>query len=278
MEVNLDPAWIRQILQEDAPFGDPSLVVFEESKQSIATILAKEDGIFCGTPIIQQIFRFLSPATIVTIFVKDGQPLQKGDKIAQIEGETKILLQGERIVLNLISYLSGIATETSKYVKIAEPYSVKILDTRKTLPMYRELAKYAVRVGGGYNHRFSLSDMIMLKDNHIASCGRIAATFEKLLQTNKNPFLKIEVEVKNLKEALTALKYNPDVMMLDNFAPEEVEKALYFLRDKVEIEISGGINLTNLDAYARLKPNYISVGSLTHHVNGLDISMKFSTL
>jgi nicotinate-nucleotide pyrophosphorylase (carboxylating) len=275
MHPNIDPTWIRQLLLEDAPFGDPSLGVFEDNHQSSAYFLAKENGIFCGTDMIEKVFSFLGTSILVSLFIKDGQTINRGDKIAQIDGDTKLLLRGERIILNLISYLSGIATETSKYVAIAQPFGVKILDTRKTLPLYRELSKYAVRVGGGFNHRFCLSDMIMLKDNHIAGCGGIDSTFEKLHLVNKNPFLKIEVEVKNLKEALNALKYNPDVIMLDNFTPDEVEKALYFLKDKVEIELSGGINLANLDAYAMLQPNYISVGSLTHHVNSLDISMKF---
>lgn len=277
MRPNIDPLWIRQLFLEDAPYGDPSLAVFEDNHQSSACFLAKECGVFCGADIIENVFGFLSTSIQITPYIQDGQFLQKGDKIAQIDGDTKFLLRGERIILNLISYLSGIATETSKYVAIAQPYGVKILDTRKTLPLYRELSKYAVRVGGGFNHRFSLSDMIMLKDNHIAGCGGIDATFEKLHLVNKNPFLKIEVEAKNLKEALNALKYNPDVIMLDNFTPDEVEKALYFLKDKVEIELSGGINLANLEAYVMLHPNYISVGSLTHHVNSLDISMKFVT-
>ena len=274
MKLTLDPLWIRELLKEDAPFGDPSMEVLEDGAESSAEIRAKEDGVFCGEEIIRQIFFHLSPAINISILVSDGDPVKKGDTIAQISGDTKLLLQGERIVLNLISYLSGISTETSKFVEIAGPYGVKILDTRKTLPLYRELSKYAVRMGGGFNHRYSLSDLIMLKDNHITGAGGIEKAFEKLQERNKNPFLKIEVEVKNVKEALAALKYSPDIMMLDNFSVEAVKEAIYFLRDKVLVEISGGITLINLEEYARLKPDFISVGSLTHHVKGLDMSMK----
>jgi nicotinate-nucleotide pyrophosphorylase (carboxylating) len=274
LKLNLDPVWIRELLKEDAPFGDPSLEVLEDGVENSAEILAKEDGIFCGEEIIRQIFLFLSSAFKISVLVSDGDPVKKGDTIAQISGDTKLLLQGERIILNIISYLSGISTETSKFVEVASPYGVKILDTRKTLPLYRELSKYAVRMGGGFNHRYSLSDLIMLKDNHITGAGGIEKAFEKLLERNKNPFLKIEVEVKNVKEALAALKYSPDIMMLDNFSLEAAKEAIYFLRDKVLVEISGGITLSNLEEYTKLKPDFISVGSLTHHVKGLDMSMK----
>lgn len=274
MKITLDPSFIRDILKEDAPFGDPSLEVLEDGVESSAKILTKEEGVFCGEEIIRQIFLFLSPAVKISVLVSDGDPIKKGDTIAEISGDTKLLLKGERIVLNIISYLSGISTETSKFVEIASPYGVKILDTRKTMPLYREFSKYAVRMGGGFNHRYSLSDLIMLKDNHISGAGGINQAFQKLKERNKNPFLKVEVEVRNLKEALVALNYSPDILMLDNFTVKEAEEALYFLRDKVLIEISGGITLSNLEEYAKLKPDFISVGSLTHHVKGLDMNMK----
>lgn len=275
MQLGFMQDWIQEICKEDAPYGDPSVSLFPADLKSKANITAKGEGIFCGEEMIRSVFSYLSPSLQVSIVFKDGDPVQKGDQIAYLEGAASDLLRGERIVLNLISYLSGISTETARFVKIAAPYGVKILDTRKTLPLYRELSKYAVKMGGGYNHRNSLSDLIMLKDNHITLLGGIDSAFEKLKQANRSPFLKIEVEVKNLKEALAALKYSPDIIMLDNFGTTEAEEAIYFLKDKVLVEISGGITLANLEDYAKLKPDFISVGSLTHHVRGLDFNMKF---
>jgi len=262
------------MLQEDAPFGDPTGDLIPEDCQREAFFLAKEDGIICGTDIIPAVFKFLDPGMNIEIHCVDGEEIHKSKILATLKGNIRSLLRGERIALNLISYLSGISTQTNKYVRIVEPYGVKILDTRKTLPLYRTWVKQAVKTGGGFNHRFSLSDLYMIKDNHIEALGGIDKAFEMLHLRNKSPFIKIEVEVKTLKEALKALKYSPDIIMLDNFAPKEVEEAMYYLKDKVIIEISGGINLANIEEYAKLKPDYISVGSLTHHVNSLDISMK----
>lgn len=274
MSLEIDPTCIQKMLLEDAPFGDPTGNLIPDGCKQEAYVLAKEDGIICGTDFIKAVFKLLDPAIEIGIYCCDGEEIQKNKIIATIKGNIRSLLRGERIALNLISYLSGIATETNRFVKIAEPYGVKILDTRKTLPLYRAWVKYAVKTGGGCNHRFSLSDLYMIKDNHIEALGGIDPAFETLQLHNKSPFLKIEVEVKSLKEALKALKYSPDIIMLDNFTPKEAEEAMYYLKDKAILEISGGINITNLEAYAKLKPDYISVGSLTHHVNALDMSMK----
>jgi nicotinate-nucleotide pyrophosphorylase (carboxylating) len=174
-----------------------------------------------------------------------------------------------------MAYLSGITTKTKQFTQFTEPYNVSLLDTRKILPGYRSMVKYAVQCGGGFNHRNSLSDMIMLKNNHIQALGGIENALEHVTATNRNPMLKIEVETKNLKEALASLRFNPDIIMLDNYSVQEAEKAMYFLRGKALIEISGNIQMDNIESYAKLKPDFISVGSsLTYDVSSLSFHLR----
>ena len=276
MNTNLYHQFIEYALLEDMPYDDITTSnLITENSTDIAYIICKENCILCGIDLVKEIFSRLDKTIEFEKLFKDGDKVQKDDKICKIYGNTRAILQGERISLNLISYLTGIATQTSAYVDITSNYGVKLLDTRKTLPLYRSMVKYAVVTGGGSNHRFNLSDMIMIKDNHIKVIGGISVALDNIKDLkNKYPFTKIEVEVKNIKEAMTALKYSPDIIMLDNFSVSDCSEAISYLKGKVEIEISGGINLSNISEYAKLKPDYISVGSITHSVKAIDFSLE----
>jgi nicotinate-nucleotide pyrophosphorylase (carboxylating) len=276
MNTNLYHQFIEYALLEDMPYDDITTSnLITENSTDIAYIICKENCILCGIDLVKEIFSRLDKTIEFEKLFKDGDKVQKDDKICKIYGNTRAILKGERISLNLISYLTGIATQTSAYVDIISEYGVKLLDTRKTLPLYRSMVKYAVVTGGGSNHRFNLSDMIMIKDNHIKVIGGISVALDNIKDLkNKYPFTKIEVEVKNIKEAMTALKYSPDIIMLDNFSVSDCSEAISYLKGKVEIEISGGINLSTISEYAKLKPDYISVGSITHSVKAIDFSLE----
>ncbi len=276
MNTNLYHQFIEYALLEDMPYDDITTSnLITENSTDIAYIICKENCILCGIDLVKEIFSRLDKTIEFEKLFKDGDKVQKDDKICKIYGNTRAILQGERISLNLISYLTGIATQTSAYVDITSNYGVKLLDTRKILPLYRSMVKYAVVTGGGSNHRFNLSDMIMIKDNHIKVIGGISVALDNIKDLkNKYPFTKIEIEVKNIKEAMTALKYSPDIIMLDNFSVSDCSEAISYLKGKVEIEISGGINLSNISEYAKLKPDYISVGSITHSVKAIDFSLE----
>jgi len=276
MNTNLYHQFIEYALLEDMPYDDITTSnLITENSTDIAYIICKENCILCGIDLVKEIFSRLDKTIEFEKLFKDGDKVQKDDKICKIYGNTRAILKGERISLNLISYLTGIATQTSAYVDIISEYGVKLLDTRKILPLYRSMVKYAVATGGGSNHRFNLSDMIMIKDNHIKVIGGISVALDNIKDLkNKYPFTKIEVEVKNIKEAMTALKYSPDIIMLDNFSVSDCSEAISYLKGKVEIEISGGINLSTISEYAKLKPDYISVGSITHSVKAIDFSLE----
>jgi nicotinate-nucleotide pyrophosphorylase (carboxylating) len=276
MNTNLYHQFIENALLEDMPYDDiTTSSLIPENSTTIAYILCKENCVLCGIDLVKEIFFRLSNTIEFEKLFQDGDKVQKDDKVCKIFGNTRAILQGERISLNLLSYLSGIASQTSAYVDIASKYGVKLLDTRKTLPLYRSMVKYAVLTGGGSNHRFNLSDMIMIKDNHIKVIGGIPEVFSNVKDLrDKYPFAKIEIEVKNIKEAMSALRYSPDVIMLDNFLVSDCSEVIPYLKGKVEVEISGGINLSNISEYAELKPDYISVGSITHSVNAIDFSLE----
>jgi nicotinate-nucleotide pyrophosphorylase (carboxylating) len=266
---------IASFLEEDQPYGDPSTAFISPDHLSKGFIQAQQKGFFCGEFLLQPFFHYLDPTLEIKYHFSDGDPIQDGDIVAHIEGHTQAILQIERIVLNLMAYLSGITTKTKQFTQFTEPYNVSLLDTRKILPGYRSMVKYAVQCGGGFNHRNSLSDMIMLKNNHIQALGGIENALEHVTATNRNPMLKIEVETKNLKEALASLRFNPDIIMLDNYSVQEAEKAMYFLRGKALIEISGNIQMDNIESYAKLKPDFISVGSsLTYDVSSLSFHLR----
>jgi nicotinate-nucleotide pyrophosphorylase (carboxylating) len=275
--IKLPSRWIEDAFIEDAPYGDVASDLAGQSQTwSEARLLAKAPGIICGLPFIPQFLSFMDSDCQVDCQVSDGETISPGQELCNLKGSTSALLRSERLMLNLLSYLSGVATQTKTLQDIISPYGVKLLDTRKTLPHYRALVKYAVRIGGGFNHRNSLSDLIMLKDNHVKAGGGVSAILEKWKTSNQNPMLKLEIEVSTLEDALEALPYHPDIIMLDNFTPEKAAQAIPLLKGNVLIEISGGITLDNIEAYAKLQPDFISTGSMTHHVHALDLSMKLS--
>ncbi len=266
-------------LKEDIPEGDySSIACIDENATSNAKLIAKQEGILCGVDVFCKVFEIMNTKKDIQIerFIEDGQTLHKGDLILKISGNARNILSSERTALNYIQLLSGISTTTSKYVKLLENMHTKLLDTRKTTPGLRLLEKYAVKVGGAYNHRMGLSDMIMLKDNHIDFAGGITKAIEKThnyLQTN-NLNLKIEIEVRNIEELNEVLNVGKvNRIMLDNFSVTDLKKAVDIINGRYETEASGGINFDNIVSYAQSGVDYISVGALTHHISALDISL-----
>jgi nicotinate-nucleotide pyrophosphorylase (carboxylating) len=266
-------------LKEDIPEGDySSIACIDENATSTAKLIAKQDGILCGVDVFCMVFDIMDTKKDIKIerFIEDGQTIHKGDLILKISGNARNILSSERTALNYIQLLSGIATTTSKYVRLLGDVHTKLLDTRKTTPGLRILEKYAVKVGGACNHRMGLSDMIMLKDNHIDFAGGITNAIEK---TNKylsdnNLDLKIEIEVRDFKELDEVLKVGKvNRIMLDNFSSTDLKKAVEIICGRYETEASGGINYDNIVSYAQSGVDYISVGALTHHISALDISL-----
>lgn len=266
-------------LEEDVQQGDYStLASVKEEETKKVKLVAKQDGILCGIDVFCLVFDLLDKSHNIKItkYKKDGEELHKGDIILRMEGNARAILTGERTALNYMQLLSGIATTTKEYVSLIEGMHTKLLDTRKTTPGLRLLEKYAVKTGGGYNHRFGLFDMIMLKDNHIDFAGGIKQAIEQTnnyLKTN-NLDLKIEIEVRNFKELDEVLQIGGvDRIMLDNFSPMDLTKAIDIINGRYETEASGGINKDTLRTYAESGVDYISVGALTHHISALDISL-----
>lgn len=266
-------------LEEDVQQGDYStLASVKEEEIKKVKLVAKQDGILCGIDVFCLVFDLLDKSHNIKItkYKKDGEELHKGDIILRMEGNARAILTGERTALNYMQLLSGIATTTKEYVSLIEGMHTKLLDTRKTTPGLRLLEKYAVKTGGGYNHRFGLFDMIMLKDNHIDFAGGIKQAIE---QTNNylkanNLELKIEIEVRDFKELDEVLQIGGvDRIMLDNFSPMDLTKAIDIINGRYETEASGGINKDTLRTYAESGVDYISVGALTHHISALDISL-----
>ena len=266
-------------LEEDVQQGDYStLASVKEGETKKVKLVAKQDGILCGMDVFCLVFDLLDKSHNIKItkYKKDGEELHKGDIILRMEGNARAILTGERTALNYMQLLSGIATTTKEYVSLIEGMHTKLLDTRKTTPGLRFLEKYAVKTGGGYNHRFGLFDMIMLKDNHIDFAGGIKQAIEQTnnyLKTN-NLDLKIEIEVRDFKELDEVLQIGGvDRIMLDNFSPMDLTKAIDIINGRYETEASGGINKDTLRTYAESGVDYISVGALTHHISALDISL-----
>ncbi|WP_079477208.1 carboxylating nicotinate-nucleotide diphosphorylase [Halobacillus salinus] len=235
------------------------------------TLVTKQDGVFCGSDIIQLGYELLDASVEVTVHVPEGAHLAPGVQIATIQGPVRSLLKGERVILNLIQRMSGIATVTRKAVEIVGDYPTRICDTRKTTPGLRTFEKYAVRAGGGYNHRFRLDDAVMLKDNHIAFAGSIAAAVETI-RAELGHMIKIEVETESEEQVKEAVAAEVDCIMFDNRSPEEIRHLRTLVPSTITTEISGGIHLDNLAAYRDLGADYISLGSLTHSAPSLDIS------
>lgn len=269
---------IKNALQEDIGDGDHStLASINPGAKGKAILKIKEDGVLAGMAVAAHIFNYLQKDIVFTPFKQDGDEMQYGEIAFEVEASEPTILMGERLVLNCMQRMSGIATLTRQYTNKLEKYATRLLDTRKTTPNFRLLEKEAVRIGGGVNHRFGLYDMIMLKDNHIDYCGGIEQAIEKAyayVQTKK-PGLKIEVETRNIddvKKVIATGKINR--IMLDNFTPEQITAALKIINGQYETEASGGINLENIEAYAATGVDYISSGAIIHQARSLDMSLK----
>ncbi|MDD2983931.1 MAG: carboxylating nicotinate-nucleotide diphosphorylase [Crocinitomicaceae bacterium] len=269
---------IDNALREDIGDGDhSSLACVPEDAQGKATLYVKDDGVLAGVELAQLIFHRYDPKLKMETFINDGTEVKKGDIAFTLTGSSRSILATERLVLNFMQRMSGIATQTRQIVKLIDGTSVQLLDTRKTTPGIRYMEKWAVRIGGGGNHRFALYDMIMLKDNHIDYAGGIKPAIERtneyLISTNRK--LKIEVEVRNEEELKEVLATgNVDRIMLDNFSPERIKAVIKTIPSTYETEASGGITLENIRAYAETGVQFISVGALTHSFKSLDMSLK----
>jgi nicotinate-nucleotide pyrophosphorylase (carboxylating) len=269
---------IQNALIEDIGPGDHStLSCVPEDAMGKATLLIKEDGILAGVELAKEIFHTFDPQLEVEVFKQDGTPVKRGDVVFIVTGRSRSILSTERLVLNFMQRMSGIATQTARIVKLTEGTDVKLLDTRKTTPGIRYMEKWAVRIGGGHNHRFALYDMIMLKDNHIDYAGGIKPAIERANEyLFKNQLdLKIEIEVRDKSELMEAIETgNVDRIMLDNFTPDEIREVLPLIPAHFETEASGGITESTIRTYAETGIQYISVGALTHSVKSLDMSLK----
>lgn len=269
---------IANAIREDVGPGDySSLACIPEEAQGKAQLLVKDNGIIAGVEFARQVFEFVDPFLAMDIKITDGTPVSYGDVVFYVSGNSQSILKAERLVLNAMQRMSAIATKTNEYVVLLEGTETKILDTRKTTPGIRALEKWAVKIGGGENHRFALYDMIMLKDNHIDFCGGISKAIDqtrKYLQEN-NLNLKIIVEARNLEEIAEILN-NEGVyrILIDNFNYDDTRKAVELIGDKCLTESSGGITLETARKYAECGVDYISSGALTHSVHNMDLSLK----
>lgn len=265
---------IKTALQEDINYIDTSAdLVIDENDTTTAYFEAKAEGVLCGLEIALRVFELLDKDFKAKVYKKDGEKVKKGDIIADLSGHTVKLLKGERTALNLLQHMSGIATMTNKAVTLCKGTNASIADTRKTLPGLRAIQKYAVTVGGGRNHRYNLSDAVMLKDNHIDACGGVTKAVEKC-RKNLGHMVKIEVETRNLKEVEEALKTGVEVIMLDNMDIETMKTAVEMNNGKALLEASGNITDETISAVAKTGVDIISIGALTHSVKAFDISMK----
>lgn len=262
---------------EDVGDGDhTTLSTIPADERGVQRLIVKEKGILAGVEIARKVFEKFDPELKITVYINDGAHVKPGDIAFEVEGSVRSLLQTERVMLNIMQRMSGIATQTAKYQQRLEGLKTKVLDTRKTTPGMRMLEKEAVRIGGGCNHRIGLFDMILIKDNHIDFAGGIKQAVEAARKycAGKGKDLKIEVEVRNEDEIRQALAENVDRIMLDNFTPERTRKAVELINGQTEIESSGGITLDTLRDYGECGVDFISVGALTHSVKGLDMSFK----
>ncbi|HXB90890.1 MAG TPA: carboxylating nicotinate-nucleotide diphosphorylase [Puia sp.] len=269
---------INNALEEDIGDGDHStLSCIPPGAKGRAVLHIKQDGILAGMEIAERILRMKEPSVRFTPYKRDGDVMRDGEEAFTAEASVYTLLQCERLILNCMQRMSGIATLTRQYVDRLQKYKTRVLDTRKTTPNFRLLEKEAVRIGGGLNHRFGLYDMILLKDNHIDYAGGLEIAIEKasVYRQTYRPHLKIEVETRNIEEVRRVLAVGKiDRIMLDNFTPRQVSEALALIRERFETEASGGINLGNLEDFARTGVDYVSIGALIHQAKSLDLSLK----
>lgn len=265
---------IELALQEDLSLGDiTSDTIFSPQDRALAAITAKEDLVLCGLETAREVFHAVDENIVFRPLKKEGDFVQKGERVLELEGRVLSILKAERTALNFMQRMSGIATASREFAQIGQKYGVMIVDTRKTQPGLRRLDKYAVRVGGARNHRISLADSVMIKDNHIAAAGSITKAVKKIKSViGHTP--KIEVETTNLDEVKEALKAGADIIMLDNMTPEEILICKKEINGRAVIEVSGGVNKTNLESYCKTGVDVISMGALTHSVPAKDLSLK----
>jgi nicotinate-nucleotide pyrophosphorylase (carboxylating) len=272
---SLDPM-IRAALFEDIGTGDiTTLSTIDSNVVATGTFIAKEKGVLCGIPVVERVFNILDPHCHLTTYYQDGDCVKPGDIIAVIKGNARILLTGERVALNYFQRLSGIATKTREAVKKVSKTKAIIADTRKTTPGLRVLEKYAVKIGGGSNHRFNLSDGILIKDNHIRAAGSITNAV-KAVRNEAPHTLKIEVETESFEQIKEALLCKADIIMLDNMSVEQMKQAVMMIDGRALVEASGNMGDQDLLKVAMTGVDIISIGALTHTVKALDISLKFS--
>ena len=273
MTLNVDHL-IKEALQEDISSEDVTTnAVMKEAVTGEVQLICKQDGVVAGLDVFRRVFEILDENVKIDFYCKDGDEVKKGELMGVVTGDIRALLSGERVALNYLQRMSGIATYTHSVVKLLEGTKTKLLDTRKTTPNMRIFEKYAVRVGGGYNHRYNLSDGVLLKDNHIGAAGSVT----KAVQMAKEyaPFVrKIEVEVENLDMVREAADAGADIIMLDNMTPEDMKEAIRIIDGRAETECSGNVTKENIDRLTSLGVDYISSGALTHSAPVLDISLK----
>jgi nicotinate-nucleotide pyrophosphorylase (carboxylating) len=268
---------IKQALEEDIGNGDiTTLSTVDEDKQTEGFFIAKEEGVICGLPVLKRVFEIIDPAIKIEYNITEGNTVKKGDKIARISGSAQNILTGERVALNFLQRLSGIATQTHNAVQQVSGTKAKITDTRKTTPCLRGIEKYAVRIGGGSNHRFNLADGILIKDNHISAAGGIGQAITKTRKAASH-MLKIEVEVETFSQIEEALLSGADIIMLDNMTIEDMTTAVGMIGGKALVEASGNMGDRDLRKVAQTGVDIISIGALTHSVRAMDISLRFVT-
>jgi nicotinate-nucleotide pyrophosphorylase (carboxylating) len=273
MKINADTL-ILQALREDITNEDITTnAVMPEYKLGEVELICKQDGIIAGLDIFKRVFELLDETIKIDIIVKDGDTVKKGERLAVLNGDIRALLSGERTALNFLQRMSGIATYTHSIASLLKGSKTKLLDTRKTTPNMRLFEKYAVKVGGGTNHRYNLSDGILLKDNHIGAAGSIKNAIA--MAKEYAPFVrKIEVEVENLEMVKEAVEAGADIIMLDNMTPDEMKQAVEYIAGRAETECSGNVTKENIENYTAIGVDYISCGALTHSAPILDLSLK----
>mgnify|MGYP000920864270 FL=1 len=266
---------IKNALIEDINYGDVTTDnLLLGSEVSKGRFIAKEPGVIAGINVAKRVFEIVDSSIRFSSKVKDSSKVDKGNVIAELEGNSKSILKGERVALNILQRMCGIATKTNKMVDLVKDYDVKVVDTRKTLPGFRILDKYSVTAGGGYNHRLNLSDFVMIKDNHIRAVGSITEAVKRI--KNKIPFTtKVEVEVENMDQLKEAVNTEVDVIMLDNMDVDTMKKAVKFVDKRFILEASGNVNEDTITRIASTGVDIISIGALTHSVKAMDISLKF---
>lgn len=265
---------IKQALEEDIGNEDVTTnAVMPEYKKGRVKLICKQDGVICGLNVFERVFKLLDEHTVIEIFVKDGDEVKKGQRIAMVSGDIRVLLSGERVALNFLQRMSGVATYTRSVVKLLKGGKTKLLDTRKTTPNMRVFEKYAVRCGGGNNHRYNLSDGVLLKDNHIGAAGGIKKAVK--MAREYAPFVrKIEVEVESLAMCKEALEAGADIIMLDNMSVEDMKTAVKMIDGRAQTECSGNVTRDNIKNIIDTGVDFVSSGALTHSAPILDLSMK----